>query len=289
MGLCGYHHCSHGLGWRGGPHSTHCQTLGVQHRRGPACLGSLIGGLFPTPPSLKPGLRGRLDVVSSSNAPANDTPSFILRFRLACDQASAPRWETGGQRPLHPLSARSWTEFRVTFAMHGTKNQSLVFPFGSYSVLCTFAAGFRCSLFSIFQEVYGEVFDRDPKDASAPRSASVVELLIAVLLVPLAGVFLRTPLRRTVGCSDASHAGAEASEASVFVPAIAQQVQSPADTAAAETNEELVQQVVMDDSAQCSCVSCFSASSLAQYVFVRLRVLPLIEPQTRSWRLLNQS
>ena len=38
------------LGRRGGRHTTYCQTLDVQHRRGPACLGSLIGGLFPTPP-----------------------------------------------------------------------------------------------------------------------------------------------------------------------------------------------------------------------------------------------
>ena len=30
--------------------------------------------------------------------------------------------------------------------------------------------------------------ERDPKEAFVPRSASVVELLIAVLLVPLAGV-----------------------------------------------------------------------------------------------------
>ena len=96
-----------------------------------------------------------------------------------------------------------------------------------------------------------------------PRSASVVELLIAVLLVPLAGVNLRTALRRIISCSEASHAGAGASEASVFVPAIAQQVQSSAETAAAETNEELVQQVVLDGSAQCSCVSCFCTSSLS--------------------------
>ena len=90
----------------------------------------------------------------------------------------------------------------------------------------------------------------------------VVELLIAVLLVPLAGVNLRTPLRNTISCSDASHAGA-GSEASMFVPSIAQQVQSSAETAAAETDEELVQQVVMGGSARCSCVSCCSSSSLS--------------------------
>ena len=77
----------------------------------------------------------------------------------------------------------------------------------------TFAAGFRRPLFSIFQDVYSEVKEWDPKDAVVPRSASVVELLIAVLLVPLAGVDLRTPLRNAVSCSDASHAGAGASEA----------------------------------------------------------------------------
>ena len=70
------------------------------------------------------------------------------------------------------------------------------------------SAGFRRSLFSFFQEVYSEVLERDPKDAFVPRSASVVELLIAVLLVPLAGVNFRTPLRQTTSCSDATHAGA---------------------------------------------------------------------------------
>ena len=74
------------------------------------------------------------------------------------------------------------------------------------------------------------------------------------------GVNLRTPLRRTISCSDASHAGAGASGASVFVRTIDQQVQSSAETAAAETNEELVQQAVVD-SAQCSCVSWFSTCS----------------------------
>ena len=48
----------------------------------------------------------------------------------------------------------------------------------------------------------------------------------------------------------------------MFVPSIARQVQSSAETAAAETDEELVQQVVMGGSAWCSCVSCYSSSSL---------------------------
>ena len=49
----------------------------------------------------------------------------------------------------------------------------------------------------------------------------------------------------------------------MFVPSIAQQVQSSAETAAADTNEELVQRVVMGGSAWCSCVSCYSSSSLS--------------------------
>ena len=40
-------------------------------------------------------------------------------------------------------------------------------------------------------------------------------------------------------------------------------VQSSAETAADETNEELVQQVVMGGSARCSCASCYSSSSLS--------------------------
>ena len=46
-----------------------------------------------------------LDVVSSSNASANGTPSFINRFRLACDRLK-PRWETGGQGVLCTHSRR---------------------------------------------------------------------------------------------------------------------------------------------------------------------------------------
>ena len=46
---------------------------------------------------------------------------------------------------------------------------------------------------------------------------------------------------------------------SLFPPLLSR---SSAETAAAETNDELVQQVVMGSSARCSCVSCYSSCSL---------------------------
>ena len=170
-----------------------CQTLGVQHR---------IDGSFPPPPS-------QYALINSS-----------LLSGMKPSQASAPRWETGGQGVPELDGAQGVLPHALD------RGQSLVFtffvPLGSCSMvrvcletlfgLCTFAAGFCRPLFPIFQEVCSEVLDRNPKDAFAPRSASVVELFIAVLF---AGVDLRTPLRRTISCSDASHAGAGPSEASV--------------------------------------------------------------------------
>ena len=164
MGLCGYHHSSYGLGRRGAPYSTYFRTPGVQHRWGPACLGTLFGGLSPTQPSFLVYM-DCVDVVRSSGALANDTPSFIQRCRLACDRI---------KRPLHAGNR----VVRVSFApsldaeivgTHGVlrhsrdKGQSLIFTIlallghsRSMSALqhcvglSTFAAGFRRPLFSFF-------------------------------------------------------------------------------------------------------------------------------------------
>ena len=51
---------------------------------------SLVGSFFPPHPPHSLACMDGLDVVSSSNAPANDTPSFIHRFRLACDRLKLP-------------------------------------------------------------------------------------------------------------------------------------------------------------------------------------------------------
>ena len=121
-------HCSHGLGRRGGPHSKCCQRLGVQHRWGPRALEVSSSGFLSliTPHSL---IRvDGLDVVGSSSAPANGTPSFIHRLRLALwsPQASASRW---GKRVVRTSSARTWTELVVSFAMHGRKSSPWSSPF----------------------------------------------------------------------------------------------------------------------------------------------------------------
>ena len=98
------HNCSHGLGRRGGPHSTHCQTLGV--RRGPARLGSVIGGLFPVPSSLQPGLQWMAWMwLVRQTIPANGTrlvyqSTFVLHVIASGFRSTLGNGWSG--RPLHP-------------------------------------------------------------------------------------------------------------------------------------------------------------------------------------------
>ena len=192
MGLCGHHHCSHGSGRRGGPHSTHCQALGSEV--------SSAGSFPPTLPAPWFAWMAWMWSVRQTLL-----PTVRPRVQVAVVIASSFRSTLGhgwSGRPLYPFSARSLpcTGRRPVL---GVGNVSLLSR-ARWSVsalqhcvgVCTFAAGFRRPQFSLFQEVYSEVWERDPKDAFVPRSASVVELLIAVPLVPLAGVNLRTPLLR---------------------------------------------------------------------------------------------
>ena len=93
--------------------------------------------------------------------------------------------------------------------MHGTKGCPWSSPFyrscvvlrGPCLVCSTvwacvlFAAGFRRLLFSFFQEVYSEVFRQEPKRRVCCEDG-FGELLVAVLVVPLAGVGLRAPSAR---------------------------------------------------------------------------------------------
>ena len=104
MGPCGYNHCSPAVGRRGGP----------QHRRGRVPRPSL--GSFPL---------HRLD---GSNVPANDTPSVIPRFRLACiGELPLHAGKLGGQGVLCTHSHRGVCRAQ-------DKGQSLVFTI--LSLLC---------------------------------------------------------------------------------------------------------------------------------------------------------
>ena len=60
-------------------------------------------GSFPSHPPYSLVCMDGLDVVSSSNAPANGTPSFINRFRLACDRLKLPLH--AGKRVVRASSA----------------------------------------------------------------------------------------------------------------------------------------------------------------------------------------
>ena len=94
----------------------HCQMLGVQHRRSRACLGSLFGGVFPSPPFAQPDLdewlgRGRF-VKRSGQRHA----LVCARLRLAC---------VGLEPLLHAgkrvVRASSTPISSAESAVHGTK------------------------------------------------------------------------------------------------------------------------------------------------------------------------
>ena len=126
-----HHNCSLGLGRCGGLHSTYCRTLGVQHRRGPACLGSVIDGSFPSRPPNSLVCTDGLDVVRSSNAPANGTPSCINRFRLACDRLRLPlhAGKLVVRASSAPILGAELEGVHCIFRHARDKGQSLVFTF----------------------------------------------------------------------------------------------------------------------------------------------------------------
>ena len=156
-------------------------------------------GSYSPHPLLSLGCMDGLDVVSSSNALVL---SSIFRFQLACDRLELPLHAggTGGQGVLCTYSRRGVRRSSgLSFAMHGTKVSLWSSPFcpswvvlSGPCLLCNIVWPFR-RVFIIFLGVYSEVLDRNPKDVFAPRSALVAELLITILLVPLAGVHLRPP------------------------------------------------------------------------------------------------
>ena len=141
-----------------------------------------------------------LDVVGSSNAPANDTPSFFLVIasvlHVFASSFRSTVGNTSGQSVLCTNSRRGVRRSSGYPSRCLVQRPILVFTILSQlgraqrSVsasqhcvgLCTFAAGCRRHLSSIFQEVYSEVQERDPIDVLAPMSGWVAELLIAVLL-----------------------------------------------------------------------------------------------------------
>ena len=149
MGPCGYHHCPMELVGTVVLIQLFCQILGVQHRRGPACLGSLLGGVFPTPPSPQPDLDewfgcGR----------------FVKRSGRRHVLAYSSGWSG---RPLHPLPARSWC---LSFCPSCVcRSQWSASALQHSAGLCTFAAGVRRPLFSFFREVHSQVSDRNRKGA----------------------------------------------------------------------------------------------------------------------------
>ena len=255
MGLCGYHHCSRGLGRMGGTHQTSCQTLGVQHRRGPACLGGLIGGLFPTPPSL-------FALVHSSLSSGMNPP-----------QASATRWETGGQGVLCTHSRRGVRRssgypsqcqgHRPVLGVHFLCPSWVVLNgpclpcnivwlvyLRSWLSTSSFLSFRKCAVKFWTGTQKMRLLRGRPRSLSSSSPFSSSPWLVSTSAPFFARLFVAATCRRSGGVG------------SICVcSVIAQQVQSSAETAAAESNEQLAQQVVMGDSAQCSCLSCFSAGS----------------------------
>ena len=62
--------------------------------------------------------------------------------------------------------------------------------------LITFAAGFRCPLFALFESVYKDITDHDDFRPLSSLDTAVTELLLAALSVPLAAVDLGHPSDR---------------------------------------------------------------------------------------------
>ena len=173
---CGCNHCSLGVGRRGGPHQHIARRL-VFNIAGVACLGSLFGGFFPTPPSPQLGLHewrgcGRL-LKRSSQQHAHGYSS--LSSCKSWPRASAPRWETGGQGVLCTHSqcevSRAWDKGQsMAFTMLSLlcRSQWSASALQHRAGLCTFAGGVRRPLFSVFREGQSKVSGTNPKGVDPP-------------------------------------------------------------------------------------------------------------------------
>lgn len=95
-------------------------------------------------------------------------------------------------------------------------------PLQHWAGVYAFAAGFRRPLFSVLQELFTCISSFvDPLHEQQVLSPEVVdEILCGVLLLPLARVNLRAPLRASLSISDASERGGSAAEADSFVPSL---------------------------------------------------------------------
>ncbi|CAK0814125.1 unnamed protein product, partial [Prorocentrum cordatum] len=103
-----------------------------------------------------------------------------------------------------------------------------------------FAAGFGRPLYSVLQEVFPFLADSnwDRVVAQPPPDDVLAEVLVGGLLLPMAFVNLRAPVRPLIKCSDASEEGAGAAVASSFVDALAPGVGGQAEDWAAGEAEE---------------------------------------------------
>ena len=151
-------------------------TLGGQHRRGPACLGSLFGEVFPTPPFPQPGLREWLGCGQFVNrSRQRPRPRLVLAFRLAY---------VGLELPLH-AGKRVVKEFSAPipsaeFAVHGIEACPWCSSCPSYVAfrewsastlrhragLCTLQLAFAV-LCSVFWEENSKVFRQEPKKSGS--------------------------------------------------------------------------------------------------------------------------
>ena len=134
----------------------------------PRALAVSSAGSFPLYPLHSLVCINGLDVVGSSNIPANDTPSFIPHNRLAC---------VGLELLLHGrervVRASSAPILSAELLVHGTKSSPCCSPscpscvcrsqWSASAGLCTFASGARRPLFSVFRGMHSKVSDRNPK------------------------------------------------------------------------------------------------------------------------------
>ena len=177
MGLVGCHHYSHRVGRRDDPLQHIARRLVFNVAGGLACLGSLFGGLLPTPPSPQLGLHEWLGCgrVVKRSGQRHALVSSSLSACMNWPRTSAPRWGTRGQGVICTHSRRGVSHAR-------DKSQSLVFTILSllsrsqWSAtalqhrvgLCTFATGVRRPLFSVFREGHSKVSGRNPKGVDPP-------------------------------------------------------------------------------------------------------------------------
>ena len=138
----------------------------------------------------------------------------------------------------------------LAFLVQPVWSQNVMQHWGGGAV---FATSFRRPILSVLQEFFHQMIEVEAAPG-IPQASAVDEVFCIMVLLPLCKILLRSELRKSISCSDASLSGGGSAEASTFKPVASQDKAWLREEAVARLAEESMWQ-----DAPNSCATCGSA------------------------------